>query len=284
MKTLLIDCNYLCNVVKYTIKGLSYKNEQTGIIFGFLAKIISLIDIYKTDRLIFVWDTKISKRKEIYPEYKENRIKKKEELSPEEKLFEKICYSQFRDLRIYVLPELGFFNNFWQEGHEGDDLIASIVINIPNDYLVFSNDRDLYQLLDYCSLLNSKGVLYSKEDFFEEFKMTPKEWILVKQTGGCKTDNVKGVAGVAEKTAIQYLRGELKNTGKKYQSIVSQNGKELIEKNKILVEIPFPETKIPELNFSKLDISKFIKICNQYGFKSFIESDKMDKWRKYLCN
>ena len=75
-KWILLDCPYLCHRMKHTMGDLSFKGAATGIIYGFLKSLSGFQDLFRTSNFVFCWDSKTSKRKEIYPEYKANRDKK----------------------------------------------------------------------------------------------------------------------------------------------------------------------------------------------------------------
>lgn len=282
MKFLIIDSNFICHQGRYSLPDLSIGEQQTAIIFGFLKRVVSLAKKFETGNFIFCWDSKKSFRKEIYPEYKANRKKEKTE---EEKQLDKIAFSQFDILKNEVLPELGFKNIFEQKGYESDDLIADIVLGYEEDFVVVSSDEDLFQLLDICSMYNpTKDLLMDKKWFVNEYEINPIDWVKVKQIAGCRSDNIQGVKGVAEKTFIKYLKGELKSTSKKYQDIVSFIGSKEEERNKLLVTLPFPKTMNVELvNDLPLKVEDFISVCTKFDFKSFIDGSGIDTFRKYFC-
>ena len=210
--TVVIDANYLCYVNRFALsQGLSYRGHHTEIIFGFLRHINELARHFETKKFIFCWDARKSLRREIYPEYKTNRRVNQTE---EENELDQIAYVQFNEIKDNVLPKIGFTNIFYREGYEADDIIASIVKNNPDRYIVVASDTDLFQLLDYCSLYNIvKKSTTTKIIFEREHEISPDKWHLVKAIAGCGTDNVFGVQGVGEKTAIKFISGLLK-TGK----------------------------------------------------------------------
>ena len=81
---LVIDCSQLCYRSFYTTKDLSYEEERTGIIFGFLKQIFKLAQDFDTKTFIFCWDSAKSYRKQIYSDYKENRKKKDHNSQPQQ--------------------------------------------------------------------------------------------------------------------------------------------------------------------------------------------------------
>ena len=268
---LVVDSNYICHVMKYAhSQGLTYRGTRTEIIYGFLRQIFSLMKQFETNKIVFCWDSLFSKREEIYPIYKANRHREKTE---EEKEQDGLAFEQFDKLRSEILPNIGFKNVFQQKGYEGDDLLAEVVHKWKlKKKIVVSNDEDLFQLLDYCSLYNiSKHALTTKTIFQRQYNITPSEWIKVKQIGGCSGDNVIGIEGVGVNKAIGYLKNELPKNGKVYPRIISPEGQKIINRNKILVELPFPGVKIPkEIIPDKITEEKIMRVCKDYGLKSLI--------------
>jgi len=281
---LLIDSNAQAHKVKHTLGELTFETMRVGVIFGFLGQIQKLAKEYGTNDLIFTWDSNKSHRENLFPAYKEKRRTLKEDKTPEEKEIDKAAYAQFDLLYNEVLPEIGFVNNYKLKGYEGDDLIASIVYaNSKDDFLIVSGDEDMYQLLDpNVSILNSRG-LYTLKDFNKEYDIDSLDWIQVKSIAGCKSDEVPGIRGVKEKTAIKYLKGLLTPNMKGYQSITCPEGRNIIQRNKQLVTLPFHDC--PEIILKpqgSLSIDGFMEICKRYGFESYLRKESLDKWKTIL--
>ena len=95
---------------------LSHKGSATGVVFGFLKTVQALQEFFDTPHVVFCWDSKTSKRKEIFPEYKSHRRDKYKEMSKEELEFEKKFQSQMKKLRRDYLPTIGYRNVFVLEG------------------------------------------------------------------------------------------------------------------------------------------------------------------------
>ncbi len=277
MKTLVIDSNCIAHLAKHSKKSLTYGEMETGIIFGFLEQIKILANKFNTNKFIFCWDSKKSKRKELYPDYKRHRHKEKTEI---EQIEDNIAFKQFYDLRTSILPKLGFKNICIQTGYEADDLIASIVKKNKEDYIVVTNDDDLLQLLDHCDIYNPKTKkLESIATFSEEYGITPNMWSSIKSIAGCTSDNVKGVEGVGIVKAIAYVTKKL-NKGKIYDRIINE-GPIISKRNAPLVHLPMAGTIIitPVENevFNVLD---FIDVFEKYGLRSFLKQETLKQWRK----
>jgi DNA polymerase-1 len=281
MSPLIIDSNYVCHVYKHALsRGLEYHGNATEIIFGFVKETINQALLQDADNIIFCWDSRENLRTKIRPEYKANR--KHKELTEEEKELQSSAYNQFDVLRKEVLPALGFTNIFFQEGYESDDLIASIVLNIRDDYTVISSDEDLYQLLNYCRIysLGKKQTMTCKM-FDRLYEITPTDWINVKAIAGCGTDNVKGAVGVGPKGVIEYLKGNLK-IGKKYWQIKNFFDEDWYKENLRLVKLPFEGTMIPKIQRNKCSLQKYKNVCDWYGFNSLLSDEYLRKWNKII--
>jgi len=284
-KAIIIDCNGLCHREYHSLRniGLNYSGLKTDIIFGFFRELKYFVKTMHCNKFIFAWDSVRNFRINKYPEYKLKRRTQKEEKSDEEKELERIIFDQFDELRIDILPFLGFQNIFIQTGMEADDIIASVVMNNYEDYnlTVVSGDEDLLQLLDYCKIYRPiKKEYVSRETFINKYGIEPIDWVKVKAIAGCVSDEVKGIDGVGEKTAIRYLLGELPNTHKTYQKIISQEGQEIYNRNLPIVKLPFEGTHRFIIANDRLNIYSFRKVFEKYGFFSFLKDEDFNFWCK----
>ena len=280
---LLIDSNHLCHRIKYILQALSYADRKTGVVFGFLNQILHLFDKFSTNKFIFAWDSRLSKRKEIFPKYKAFRIKK--DKTKEEKMIDRIAYRQMDELRDYVLPRIGFKNIFQQEGYEADDVIAKIVIDNhkKEDIVVVSNDNDLYQLLGCCSIYDlHKKQLLNEGWFLDRYKISPNEWVKVKSLAGCTSDGIPGIKGVGEKTAVKYLLGQLPEKSKAHKSIVSDDGRKVSAFTQDLVLLPYPGMDGFKIIHDKFSLGNFMDICQEYGLNSFLSKNTLSKWKQFF--
>jgi len=282
MKTVLIDSNFLAYRAKLKVGNLEYNGVPTGIMFGFFNQLITVDNKLSPDKIVFFWDSKENKRKEILPTYKEKRHKNQTE---EEKKEWEAAFGEFNKLSNQILPNIGFTNNFFQKGYESDDLIAKYVLDkVYEDIYIVTGDDDLLQLLDYSRMYNpAKDKTIDAKKFQKDYAITPDKWIEVKKIAGCSSDNVPGITGVGEKTAIKYLNNELKKTSKKYKDI--KENKELIEFNDQLVNLPFEGTK--QINAEKdnqFSMKEFLRLCRDYNINTFRKEDKKEKIKTLFSN
>lgn len=281
MVRLVIDSNCLCYKALFTMGGLSHAEQKVGVIFGFIRQVLALSHKFSSSNLIFCWDSKNSYRKIACPEYKAKRIKDRDQ---DEKVDMEDAFRQFDEIRELLLPTMGFKNIFQQNGYEADDLIAYITMRIPDDTIICSTDNDLLQLIHqdrFCpvKMYNFKAI--TDESAFRNawFNLSPPKWAVVKALAGCTTDEVKGIVGVGELTAAKYLAGILK--GRNLEKIDSEESKAIFNKNFPLVALPYSGIKPIrniQLQLDDITIIKFKSIFQQYGFRSLLREEEVEKW------
>jgi DNA polymerase-1 len=269
-KILLFDNSALMHVLKHStdIKRLKKNELDTYIIFNFLFRLQLLMRKIKPSVCIFARDSRTSKRQKIYPEYKQKR--KTREKSQKEIELDRIAYPQFTEIEEKVIPLLGYKNIFQTNGLEADDIIASVCKhNKSSDIVIVSNDEDLYQLLTNttCILNARSNKVITRQNFIKKYGIEPNDWKKVKAVGGCVSDNVVGLPGVAEKTVINYLLGNLPEHYKTHQKIKSKEYNSVILRNKKLVCLPFKGTPVYEIDFQNVPTKKGIKkVGEKYNF------------------
>lgn len=283
-RILLIDTSSILHIAKHSGgKRLRAKDKNTYIIFGFLLKLQLLTQKTKPNVIVFATDSlpEDSVRRKLYPPYKLKRTTR--EKTPEEIALNEIAYPQFDEVEQEVLPSMGYKNIYQEKGLEADDIIGSICKTYKNcEIVIVTTDQDMYQLLSPTVCILKPGTMkyYTKASFEKEYGIEPKMWKRVKAIGGCTSDEVKGVPGVAEKTVLKYLKGNLPSHYKSYISIKSEKGRKITNRNKALVILPFRRT--PEYDI-KHDVVSKIRVqgmARKYGFKS-IEMD-IENWTRLL--
>lgn len=276
MVTLLIDSNFLLHQARTTLPDLSTdEGVRTGLLYGILARTETLMSMFETNKVIFCWDSKTSRRKKIFPEYKGKRNSSMSEKDLAEKT---AAVRQFPTVRS-ILKKMSFFC-ICKKGLEGDDLFASYVYNNPEEtYIMITADMDMLQLLDgkgdRVTIYNPSSKKYFTQHWLMKEKgVTPEQWARVKAIGGCTSDNVPGLPGVGEGTAIKYVRNELKNNYKTYQTIESSPDQILFFMD--LVKLPFKGTPVLKQPDFTYDIYAFKYTCEDYQLQSFLSD--IDKW------
>ena len=274
---LILDTNYLCHRARYSMGDLSYQGSPTGVIYGVINTVLLLQKQFNTNKLLFCFDSKYSKRQKIYPQYKANRTNRKP-MSDEEKEFEKQFHQQIVKLRRDYLPTIGYRNIFQQKGYESDDIIARLVRQLrDDDIIIITADQDMFQCIrSNVRIFNPhKKQMMTRHTFIRMYGIDPSLWGKVKSIAGCSTDNVKGIPGIGEKTAIAYLQGRMNTATKTYQKIrqwkldVRMSSKRSLIAS--MVMLPFPGTKRCVLKKDRISITGWNTVCRQLGFKSLVD-------------
>jgi DNA polymerase-1 len=281
---LLIDSSAITHAVKYAMRmqPLSTFGDtiRTEVIFGFMKQLFAIKKKFPKYDLIFTWDSGKSFRKDLFPEYKLKRHSK--EKTEEDKILDETTKIQTQILRTKVIPQLGFTNSFIQTGMEADDIIASTIASWPDEqYMVVSNDADLYQLLSFnVNMYKVKAKkVYTVGDFRKDYDLEhPEDWAEVKAWAGCSTDEIPGVEGVGEKKAIAFIKREMEK-GKIFNRLNSEESKQIYERNLPLVKLPFKGTLPVDIEKDNLKAKDFKSVFKHYDFRSFLYADAFQDWK-----
>ena len=272
MKTwLILDVSFLARRAFYTTKSLEFGGVATGVIYGVFKDVANLQNELGSKDTIWCFDREGSKRREMFPDYKKKRHSRP--LTPKELKEEKEFQFQLKRMRRKLLPMMGAKNVFHKKGYESDDFIASVCKNLPKGdrAIIVTADADLYQCLsDRVSLfnLNKGGEIITPDTLFRDYGVTPEQWARVKTIGGCRTDEVPGVPGVAEGTAIKFVTKTLPIESKKYRDIISEEGIKVRKRNKKLVVLPLKGTPDVVPVSCELSLAGWNKVLSVLGFKS----------------
>ncbi len=206
MKLLAIDGNSIINRAFYGIKLLTTKNgEFTNGIYGFLNVLLRLSELEKPDGVVIAFDLRHPTfRHEMYGEYKAGRKGMPEELASQMPILKEL------------LSELGY-KCVSLEGYEADDILgtlADMAEKSPADECVIATgDRDSLQLVsDHTKVLLSATKMgrpeiteCTSEYIMGKYGVTPPEMIEIKALMGDTSDNIPGVLGIGEKTAMSLI-------------------------------------------------------------------------------
>jgi len=240
---LVVDCSSLCYKHAY---GLIRKGplDAYGFRLSFFMEIDALAHKYAARSLVFCWDVGRSReRQRLDARYKATRGKPTGDAKAiaKQKAVRLFVIKQARALRLEVVPTIGFTNNLWHRGFEADDMIALAVRAISglgDNAIIVSSDNDLLQCVkSSVSFVSSRdGGRTTCQSFFKKYGVLTTNWAMVKAVAGCTSDNVIGIRGVGEHTAIKYIRGELPPESKKLGDILA--GLDTIQDNLALVQLP----------------------------------------------
>ena len=205
MKFMVIDGNSILNRAFYGVRLLTnHDGLPTNAIYGFLSTLFRLQDEYTPDRTIVCFDVKEKTfRHQKFDSYKATRKGMPDELAAQLPVMKE------------VLDALGIIR-CEKGGYEADDLIGTISRKAEeqgDDCLIVTGDRDSLQLVSAHTtvhLVSSKGGQDTSRDitpeaFREEYGFDPIRLIDLKALMGDSSDNISGVPGVGEKTAMNLL-------------------------------------------------------------------------------
>ena len=274
---ILVDSSFLAHQARFSMGNLSHEETATGVLYGFLMRVLTLAERFESNNFIFCFDTDASKgvRRRDWPEYK---LKRQQDRSEAELADIIRMHQQLDALRDNVLPSLGFKNLFWQQGFESDDVIAHIAKKVPLAKLgecahlyIVSNDGDLAQLLvPAVSMYNPTTKKETTHVTFEAENGYPVGMVApLKALAGCVSDNIKGISGVGEKTALKILSV----TCPPELHAKAQKEKKKNDQRMKLVLLPHAEFKGDKIRIErdifKPDVMKvFSRVCKQYGLES----------------
>lgn len=261
---LIVDSGNLLSRNWFAMPAMPINGKKCGAIVGFMQQTLRLRETLGTEGTVFCWDspTKESVRRKFYRPYKANRAPRPPELLwQEEKL---------RDL---ILPGCGFNNVFSQIGYEADDLIAAVAYARCRSAVIVSSDKDLFQCLrggvcvhGVCVHDPGTKVTWTEENFNQRYGVIPSEWARVKAVMGDRGDNVPGVGGLAEKSALDFVKNELPD-GAKRRAVESDAGRAAVRRNLQLMLLPYEGTAVPELEEDEDTPEKIALALEPYGIK-----------------
>jgi 5'-3' exonuclease len=209
-----------------------------------------------------------------YPGYKETRKKLEAQEDPEKRKAKTVCRNQIRQLRDDYLPKIGFCTHT-AEGYEADDIIAVVCNNLPSgdQAIIISSDGDMYQLLNERVSVYSphKRQFWTEKRFTAVYKIRPKTWVSVKALAGCLTDDVKGLPGVREKTALKYFRGDMNPKCETFKRIRSLEAFNLYQQNLPFVSLPYEGCPQYQPVLSGCNLQEWQQLCDRLGMKSLRE-------------
>ena len=288
-KLVLVDGNSIMNRAFYGIMGskmLTTKDgKYTNAVYGFLAILFKLLEDIEPEYLVVAFDLKApTARHKLYEGYKATRKGMPEELAEQMPIIKEIL----RAMNIDIIE---------MEGYEADDVLGTLSRYGEEKGLevtILSGDRDTFQLATdkvTIRIPHTKGGKtetdeYDKEKVLEKYGLEPKQLIDVKGLQGDTSDNIPGVPGVGEKTAIALIQkfGSIENLYEKLEKGESElkgKQKEKIENNKELaflsktlgtinLEVPITDT-LEDFKVEEWDKPKVLEIFKELNFNRYID-------------
>ena len=227
-KILLIDGNSMANRAFYATMGRMMKTPtgiSTNAVYGFFQIMFKTIEEEKPDKIIVAFDISSSeKRTKIFNEYKAGRHKAPEDLIIQFPIIKELL----KTMNIPIVQK---------DGIEADDILGAIAKKEGkkgNKIIILTGDRDYFQLVDinvnirYPKTIMGKTeyIIYDNYKINEEYGLTPEKLIEVKALMGDASDNIPGVKGIGEKTALKLII-QFGSLEKIYKYIENSDGKEI---------------------------------------------------------
>lgn len=288
-KILLIDGNSIMNRAFYGIMNnkmlMTPDGKYTNAVYGFLSIMFKIQEDLKPEYMMVTFDLKApTARHLMYEGYKSTRKGMPNELAEQMPLIKEIL----RMMNISIIEK---------EGYEADDVIGTLSKRCEKeglDVVILSGDRDTFQLASdkiTIRIPRTKQGKTETEDFnrnkvIETYGVEPKQLIEVKGLMGDTSDNIPGIPGIGEKTALKWIveYGSIDNIYKAIEDgTTSIKGKQLekVTENKELaylsrtlgtinLEVPI-ENKTEEFIVEEWDYNKVYEKFKELKFNRFIE-------------
>lgn len=294
-KIVLIDGNSILNRAFYGIMGnkmlTTPDGKYTNAVYGFLAILFKVLEDIEPEHLMVTFDLKApTARHKLYDGYKATRKGMPNELAEQMPILKDILKS----MNIKVIEK---------EGYEADDVLGTMAKRAEKDgfdVTIVSGDRDTFQLtsnrvkvrIPHTKMGKTETETFGREEVLKKYGVTPKQLIEVKGLQGDTSDNIPGVPGIGEKTALELVK-KYKTIDGIYEAIekgeddLKPKAKERLLENKELamlsrtlgtinLEVPIEENleefKIKEWNkeevFSKFKELNFNRFIDRFNLKS----------------
>lgn len=287
-KLMVLDGNSLIYRAFYAIPLLTTSEGQfTNAVYGFVNMLMKILAEEKPQCVAVAFDKgKVTFRNEQFADYKGHRKATPDELRPQFALAKQVLKAM--NIPIYEL-----------EGFEADDLIGTVTRLSEEEgfhNLIVTGDRDTLQLIspDTEVILTKKGITevekYDAGKVHERYSLTPLQIIDLKGLMGDSSDNIPGVPGVGEKTALKLLveYGSIENiyehlenlSPKLRQKLEENHDMAFLSKNlaTIVRDVPY-DIDIAHCNYGEPDYHTLLELFRKLEFKSLVKNitEKMKK-------
>jgi DNA polymerase-1 len=260
----------------YAIRHLSSPSgHPTNAIYGFIQMLLKLLKDHQPHHVAVVFDVgRVTFRTGLYPDYKANRAAMPDDLRAQ--------VGPIRDVvRAFNIPVLEL------AGYEADDIIGALAARhsaAGGRVVVVTGDKDLMQIVsERVTLLDTmKGKASGIAEVIERFGVGPERVPDILGLAGDSSDNIPGVPGIGEKTAIKLIQefgsldqllertGEVK--GKVGEKLREFREQALLSRTLATIELNVPlEVTAEELSASEPDTPALNSFFKKYGFTTLIK-------------
>ena len=275
----LIDGNSFCYRAFYAIRQLSNsKGQPTNAVYGFITMLNKLIADTKPDMLAVAFDMKgPTFRHKKYDEYKIHRKPMPDDLAGQMAYIKEL-------VEAYNIPI------YQMQGYEADDVLATIAKKAEAkdiETFIVTGDKDALQLVNSHIKVYSthkEGLIYDADKVMETYGVGPDRMVDIMALMGDATDNIPGVLGIGEKTAVELISefGSLDNLLKNVDKIKSESKKKAIKDNEKMAilskELAILDPDVPlEIDFKKLELNKpdevrLLELFKELEFKTLLKN------------
>lgn len=226
MELIIIDGNSLVNRAFYAMPPLKNKDGLVcNAIFGFCNILVKLVTENNPKYIAVAFDSHAPTfRHQKYAEYKAGRNAMPEDLVTQIPLLQDLLSL----MGIKVLKKNGI---------EADDIIGTLAKRFDNEKVIISGDKDLFQLIDDNTTvwLTKKGIseteVFDEQHFNDVYGFAPQKIVDLKSMMGDSSDNIPGIPGVGEKTALDFMQkfGSLENLYANVDVLTGAKQKRVVE-------------------------------------------------------
>ena len=188
---------------RFAAVGPDGEREPTNAVYGFLSQLLRVVEEYEPTHVAIAFDSPgPTFREEIDQQYKANREEPPDDLRPQ--------FGRAREL----VEALGM-PDYALPGFEADDILGTIAQEAARNEFhvrIFSGDRDLFQLITsrinvfYPRPRQLPNMVYDRAAFIKRWGVEPRYLVDIKALQGDSSDNISGVPGIGEKTAISLIK------------------------------------------------------------------------------
>ncbi len=280
MKILAVDGNSLVNRAFYGVKPLTTRDgKNTNAVYGFINMLNKELSELKPDYAVMAFDMKSPTfRHKKHDYYKANRTGMPPELAEQ--------FGDAKDAAAFM-----GFHVITCEGYEADDILGTVSAMATESIQVYvmTGDRDSYQLINdnvFVRYVSTKETVFTdKAAIFEKYGVTPLDLIQVKALMGDTSDNIPGVKGIGEKTALDIVKkfGSVQNLYSQLQStdLLTASVKAKLEADKdkafeslFLAEIcktaPIGIT-VDDIKYTGIQKGELCELCERLELNSIID-------------
>ena len=288
-RLILIDGNSILNRAFYGIMGTKMlttaDGKYTNAVYGFFSILFKVMDDLQPEYMAVAFDVKApTARHKMYEEYKATRKGMPNELAEQMPIVKDIL----EIMNITIIEK---------EGYEADDVLGTLAKEGEKaglDVTILSGDRDIFQLatekisirIPHTKAGKTEVDTFGEAEIFEKYGVKPIQLIEVKGLMGDTSDNIPGVPGVGEKTALELIKqyGSIDNIyeainektdtlkEKLKEKLITNKDLALLSRNlgTINIEVPLQE-KVEDLKLTEWNNEKLFEKFKELNFHRFID-------------